>query len=105
MNKYILFCVKHPITSIRQKKAISELSDLCSGYEQEVQNAPRIKQDMSCNCCQGYDYIIMNQRYMKGLESYEEWKRWYNNHCAQCTYMNVVCRYSTLQAKIIREVK
>ena len=105
MNKYVLFCIKHPILAMRQNKAINELSDLCSGYENEIQKTTHIKQDMSYNCCHGYDYIIMNQRYIKGLSSYDEWKHWYNTHCANCTYMCGVCQYSKAQRQMRKEVE
>lgn len=52
---------------------------------------PATKQDMSKTCGTGYQDMIVkenNNEITKG-----EFKKWYNEHCANCKYMCEICMY------------
>lgn len=50
-----------------------------------------MKQDMSKNCNFGYQTMWMKRDSREISE--EEFRQWYNEHCANCLYMNEICMF------------
>lgn len=92
----VKFYLKHPILYIKYRKAQKEFAQLFAGYKPEV-----IKTDMSQACHYGYRYVMITQRYHKGLSSYDEWKSWQRTHCDQCIHKQVICQYCVSKSKQI----
>lgn len=50
-----------------------------------------MKQDMSKNCNFGYQAMWMKRDSREISE--KEFIQWYNEHCANCLYMNEICMF------------
>lgn len=51
-----------------------------------------MKLDMSTTCDLAYQDKWMEANVYSTL-SQQEWVKWYNEHCAKCKWMHVICMY------------
>lgn len=58
-----------------------------------------MKQDMSKICGLGYQTMWIKRDNREISE--KEFMQWYNEHCAKCKWMHVICMYGESQYKII----
>ena len=50
------------------------------------------KFDMSSQCGLQYEKL-WKAAHISNTLSYDEWKEWFNSHCAKCIYMHETCMF------------